>query len=183
MRLEEADLLSRWERFKDQKARERVISASLRLVPPIARAQARKFGHLSDLHAELVAEGNLALTEAFDAFPPRRNVRFERYARPCIRNAVVRRAASLLSVVDRPWGVRVKTDNWIDPTKPDPIPLGEDTGCRRIKSVNSESKSNFTRIRAFEEPPIRYDPIELPWILEARLTGWKLKDIAHELGV
>jgi RNA polymerase sigma factor (sigma-70 family) len=205
---EEADLLARWHRFKDMKARDRVITATLRVVPPIAAAQARKFrldqateanknaaknwGRPMQDHScfrDLIGEGNLALVEAFDAFPPRHNSRFEHYARTCVRNAVVRRAVSLLSAVDRPWGSRVKQDMSIDPMLPDPIDVRESTGCRQAKPTVREKGerrvNNFAALRSWLEPdpPHLKDASELPPILVARLKGFRLKDIARDLGV
>jgi RNA polymerase sigma factor (sigma-70 family) len=204
---EEADLLVRWRRLKDQKARRRVIEANLGLVPPIATAQARKFkldqaspnnanriksGGLRvqarSCFRDLIGEGNLALVKAFDAFPEGANVRFEHYARPCIRNAVIRHAVSLLSVVDRPWGVKVKNDFGIDPAKPEPIHVDKSTGCRRAKPTSgakeNSMRSNFTELRSIKEDMrLRtFDELqELPWILRARLAGFKLREIAHRL--
>jgi RNA polymerase sigma factor (sigma-70 family) len=205
---EEADLLSRWRRFKDEKARERVIEASLRLVPPIALRQARKFKLDSASKAnanqaknlgitfklqqhscarDLIGEGNLALTQAFDAFPAGANVRFAHYARPCVRNAIVRHAVSLLSAVNRPWGEPVKQDFSIDPMKPDLIGAEESTGCFQAKPTLGDRGQRrtkvFSQLRSEPEPPRCYEAIELPWVIEARLKGFKLKDIARELGV
>jgi hypothetical protein len=94
--VEEHELLARWRRFKDRKARKRVIEANLRLVLPIARRQGQKFKldraspanknrarreglrlQEGSCFRELLGEGNLALVEAFDAFPAGSNVRFE----------------------------------------------------------------------------------------------------------
>ena len=75
-RAEESELIERWRRFRDEKARDRVIG-SLRIPPAIARKAARRFepnkhvmssaaivdawkGHRA-LIEELTAEGNLAL--------------------------------------------------------------------------------------------------------------------------
>lgn len=204
--IEEADLLARWHKFKDMKAREKVIAANLRVVPPIAFNQARKFRldpasianknrarknglRLQDgsCARDLISEGNLALVKAFDSFRPRSNIRFKHYARTCVRNAVVRHAVSLLSVVDRPWGKRVTQDIGIDPLKPDIVGVDESTGGRQAKptsQANDQKRtSNFAALRSRPEPPRVFDATELPWILAARLKGFKLKDIALELGV
>ena len=197
---EETDLLPRWHRFQDAKARERVITASLHIVPPIAFSQARKFKldmaspananrarkERLRLHArDLISEGNLALVKAFDAFPAGSNVRFENYARACVRNAIVRHAVSLLSVVERPWGKRTTQDIGIDPLLPEMIGVEESTGCRQAKPALREKgelrKSAFDELRSWPEPS-RRESISLPWILQARVAGLKLKDIAERLG-
>jgi hypothetical protein len=82
-RAEEAELIGRWQRFQDVKARNRVVEAHLRIPPAMARLIARKHGvpnknimtvdavttawkgHFA-LVDELTAEGNLALVECVD---------------------------------------------------------------------------------------------------------------------
>ena len=204
---EEWDLLASWYKFKDLTARERVITATLHVVPPIAFKQAGNFklDRASPANAnrakrerlrlepascarDLIGEGNLALVEAFDAFPERHNTRFENYARTCVRNAICRHAVSLLSVVDKPWGQRVEQDVGIDdPMLPDMV--GAEDGSRRATpttlSKELPAQSNFTPMR---NPEVQFNPefhawdlTELPWILQARLDGQKLKDIAAKL--
>lgn len=208
---EETDLLARWHNFKDEKARERVIEATLHMVPPIAFKQAGKFKldrasphnanyakatktfpwgrkmQRASCARDLISEGNLALVKAFDAFPERHNGRFENYARTCIRNAICRHAVSLLSVVNRPWGKPTKNDFHYD--QEEVFPAGIDIGCRWAKRVTLSkerpAKTNFAQMRQFEArfTPKLHDLTELPWILQARIDGLKLKDIAAELGV
>jgi hypothetical protein len=143
----------------------------------------------------LIGEGNLALVTAFDAFPAGSNVRFEQYARTCIRNAVVRHAVSLISSVDRPWGQRVTSDIICDPGRPGLVGAEESTGCFQYKAttvtvtnndleVEESVSSNRRWLRGETSPPrVWRGDIELPPILMARLHGKKLKDIASELGV
>lgn len=81
---EESALARRWRRFGDQAARNLIIQAHLRLVPPIARRYYRPGASLS----ELVAEGNLGLLRASAKFEPQRGYRFATYARYWIRACV-----------------------------------------------------------------------------------------------
>jgi hypothetical protein len=202
---EEFDLLARWRNFKDMKARQRVIEANLCLVPPIAKRQAHKFKldqpsqanknrarndglRLQDRSCfrELIGEGNLALVTAFDAFPMGSNVRFEHYARSCIRNAIVRHALSLLSVVHRPWGQRVRSDLINDPALPDQVSSDDYCGSRArpasdLNGADKPSKSAHSNLRPWPKEPSPITIDNLPWILQARVYGWKLKDIATEL--
>jgi DNA-directed RNA polymerase specialized sigma24 family protein len=185
---EERELLTRWELFQDEKARERIITAHMPLVPPIARSTCRRFQfNVWQNLPELVAEGNFAVVKAFEAFPPRSNSRFQNYARRSIRNATNRCAVSLLSVVHRPWGERVTSDVYIDPMLPDVIGVEESTGCYRAHETQRDdakaSASNFAPMRsgASAHPPP--ETIELPWILQAQLAGLKLKVIAQQLDV
>jgi RNA polymerase sigma factor (sigma-70 family) len=81
---EESALARRWRKFGDQAARNLLIQAHLRLVPPIARRYFRPGASLS----ELVAEGNFGLLRASAKFEPQRGYRFATYARYWIRACV-----------------------------------------------------------------------------------------------
>lgn len=81
---EENALARRWRRFGDRAARNLLIQAHLRLVPPIARRYHRPGSSLS----ELVAEGNFGLLRATAKFEPQRGYRFATYARYWIRAGV-----------------------------------------------------------------------------------------------
>lgn len=81
---EERELAARWRDSGDQAARNRLIQAHLRLVPPIARRYYRPGGSLS----ELIAEGNLGLLQAAAKFEPERGLRFATYATHWIRALV-----------------------------------------------------------------------------------------------
>jgi RNA polymerase sigma-32 factor len=78
---EERALARRWRKFGDHAARNLLIQAHLRLVPPIARRYFRPGASLS----ELVAEGNFGLLRASAKFEPQRGYRFATYARYWIR--------------------------------------------------------------------------------------------------
>ena len=78
---EESALARRWRRFGDQAARNSLIQAHLRLVPPLAKRYYRPGASLS----ELVAEGNFGLLRASAKFEPQRGYRFATYARYWIR--------------------------------------------------------------------------------------------------
>ena len=81
---EENALARRWRKYGDQAARNSLIQAHLRLVPPIARRYFRPGASLS----ELVAEGNFGLLRASAKFEPQRGYRFATYARYWIRACV-----------------------------------------------------------------------------------------------
>jgi DNA-directed RNA polymerase sigma subunit (sigma70/sigma32) len=120
-KFEEKDLLERWCKFKDEGAKDRIARAHLRMVPPIARKTAHKFGFepfwpmltaeakrdawtgFYEIIAELTAEGNCALANALEHYKLGSPATFYTYARTCVRNAIVRKAKELRSVVDRPF--------------------------------------------------------------------------------
>jgi RNA polymerase primary sigma factor len=86
---QERDLARRIKRG-DQRAREELAEANLRLVVKIAR----KFRHPDLTLADLVQEGNLGLLEAVDKFDPDKGCRFSTYACWWIRQAVSRAIAN-----------------------------------------------------------------------------------------
>lgn len=86
---EERALAERWRDFSDHAARNVLVQAHLRLVPPIARSYYRSGGSFSDL----IAEGNLGLLRASAKYEPERGNRFSTYATYWIR-ALVSKCAS-----------------------------------------------------------------------------------------
>ena len=87
---EESALARRWRVFGDLAARNSLIQAHLRLVPPIARRYYRPGASLS----ELVAEGNFGLLRASAKFEPERGYRFATYANYWIRACIAECAIS-----------------------------------------------------------------------------------------
>jgi RNA polymerase sigma factor (sigma-70 family) len=153
-RAEANELIQRWQKFRDEKARARVIEAHLRMPPAIARKAARRFepnkhmmsglavvdawkGHRA-LVEELTAEGNLALVESVESFKPDKGFAFATYAGKSIKNAVNRRLRSFSSVVDRPFGKRTPTDIYIDPGLPDFQSPDDYCGGRARKATPSD---------------------------------------------
>lgn len=92
---EERALAQRWRDSADYSARNSLVQAHLRLVPPIARRYFRPGGSFSDL----VAEGNLGLLRASRQFEPERGHRFATYATYWIRALVSECASSSSAVV------------------------------------------------------------------------------------
>lgn len=70
----------------DTEARDHMVRANLRLVVAIAR----KYAHASLCFEDIIAEGNLGLLRAVEAFDPTRNTRFSTYARFWITQAIRR---------------------------------------------------------------------------------------------
>jgi RNA polymerase sigma factor (sigma-70 family) len=181
---EERDLLQRWCAFKERKAADRIIEAHLRIVPPIARKAAIKYGFepswnllppgteqdafigYGEVVTDLTAEGNLALVEALNGFDLSWPVLFYTYASICVRNKISRYAVKLISVVDRPYGGKklAKFDLSIDPQKPDVLDFGDNFGFRGAAATSSDDLSDArttprTRLRPPpKEPEIIFDP-------------------------
>ena len=98
--VETTQLIERWQKFRDERAREQVILAHLRIPPSIARKAAQRYepnkhmmsgdaivdawkGHRA-LVEELTAEGNLALVKSVDRFNTAKGFVFATYARKSI---------------------------------------------------------------------------------------------------
>jgi len=91
----ERELVGRWYRNSDRKARDELITAHLRLVPAIAQ----KFqGYGLDL-ADLVSEGHLGLLHALEKFDPAKGFRFSTYARWWIKAAILNHVVHAWSLV------------------------------------------------------------------------------------
>jgi RNA polymerase sigma factor (sigma-70 family) len=134
-RAEQNELIERWQKFRDEKARDRVIHSHLRMPPAIARKAVRgrepnkhiissdaiwdAWKGYRELVEELTAEGNLALVESVDHFDPTKGYAFATYAGRCIKNAVQRHLRELTSAVHRPWGKPCPLDIILDPKLPD----------------------------------------------------------------
>ena len=105
---EENMLLTRWREFRDAKARNRVIEANLKLVPPIAKATTKRSGRMGKsfmpTFMELLAAGSEGLMRAPNSFDPARGYPFAHYARRCIKRECVRASDALRSSVRRPYG-------------------------------------------------------------------------------
>ncbi len=87
---EEKELAKRIEKG-DEVARQKFISANLRLVVSIAKRYVNRSSNLSIL--DLIQEGNMGLSRAVDKFDYRRGFKFSTYATWWIRQAITRALA------------------------------------------------------------------------------------------
>lgn len=81
---EEIALIRQWLDHQDEKARQRLLEAHLRLVVKTA-GQFKGYGLSA---TDLIAEGNLGLVRALEGFDPGRNLRFSTYAQWWVRAAM-----------------------------------------------------------------------------------------------
>jgi RNA polymerase primary sigma factor len=82
----------------DSAARDQMVRANLRLVVNIARGYAGKGLDLPDL----IAEGNLGLMRAVEAFDPSRNIRFSTYASYWIKQSIKRTLVNTAKTIRLP---------------------------------------------------------------------------------
>jgi RNA polymerase sigma factor (sigma-70 family) len=158
---EERDLLQRWCEFRDEKARERIILAHMRMVPPIARNAAYKAGFqpdygmmagsakwtagvgLDEVISDLTAAGNLGLMLAIDGYRLGKDAKFYTYATQCVRHEVWKQATFLRSAVRRKDGSEAKWDLSIDPLLPDVRDARDDNvGSRAKPSVSDDPEDD-----------------------------------------
>jgi RNA polymerase primary sigma factor len=99
---EEQDLARRV-RAGDERAKQRLIEANLRLVVQVARRYRNRGLPLPDL----IEEGNLGLIRAVEKFDAERSVRFSTYATWWIRHAIVRALANQARVIRLPVHVEM----------------------------------------------------------------------------
>lgn len=85
---EEQTLAERIQSQNDEKARQRMLHANLRLVVNIAKKYAPS--NDPEMLMDLIQEGNLGLMRAVDRFQPGRNTRFSTYGVYWIKQAILR---------------------------------------------------------------------------------------------
>jgi len=94
---EEIKLSRRIKRGDDQ-ARQKMISANLRLVINIAK----RYGHLGLPLMDMIEEGNIGLMKAVDKFNPRKGYRFSTYAAWWIKQSITRAISEQVKMIRTP---------------------------------------------------------------------------------
>ncbi len=120
----------------DAEARDHLVRANLRLVVNIARRYAATGLGLQDL----IAEGNLGLLRAVEAFDPSMNVRFSTYACFWIKHSIKRAVINTGKTVRLPAYMVELLTKWRRASAPrqeerSPTPTPEEVGARRHQSA------------------------------------------------
>lgn len=95
-REQETELAHKWRKKGDRRAAERLLTANLRIVIPIARRYLRS----GEPFGDLIGEGNLGIVHALQKYDPDKETRFATYASFWIRTYLtryVRRNRSMVS--------------------------------------------------------------------------------------
>lgn len=165
---EQQELILSWRKFKDKRARNRVIEANLHLVPPIAKSTTKRFKFMGPTFPtamfDLIGAGSLGLCNAVEGFDPEWGKPFEHYARRAIRNECIHAAKALLSVVDHPYYAHTPRDIYLDPM------LGSAHG--RLRPWPEELEVRFRK----EEQLIAK-------LINLRKAGLTLKQTGDKLGM
>jgi RNA polymerase sporulation-specific sigma factor len=151
---------------------------------------------LDEVISDLTAAGNLGLMLAVEGYRLGKGAKFNTYARQCVRREVWKQATFLRSAVRRKDRREAKWDLSVDPLMPGVHHVHDNVGSRANLSVRDDPEddtgdcagtASHSRQRPQPEEPIELRlellPKEELRIINGRMRGLKLREIAEELGL
>ena len=153
----------------DERAKQRLIEANLRLVVQVARRYLNRGLPLSDL----IEEGNLGLMRAVKKFDPSRNVRFATYATWWIRQAVSRALANQARTVRLPIHVQMLLGRYVKEQQRLTQTLGRPPAAAELAAALGLSEDQVGELEELRQQPLSLDA---PAGSEARRLGDVISD-------